>query len=87
MAICCMFSHVRLVTTPWTVARQAPVRGISQARILEWVTITFSRGSRQIESVSLVSPALAGRFSTTSATWEAQNVESTLINDCWGSGR
>ena len=40
-----------------------------------------------IESVSLVSPALAGRFSTASATWEAQNVESTLINDCWGSGR
>ena len=33
-----------------------------------------SRGSSQpgIESASLMSPALAGRFYTTSATWEAQ---------------
>ena len=28
---------------PWTVAHQAPVRGISQASILEWVAISFSR--------------------------------------------
>ena len=32
--------------TPWTVACQAPLSiGISQARILEWVAISFSRGS------------------------------------------
>ena len=32
--------------TPWTVARQAPLSmGILQARILEWVAISFSRGS------------------------------------------
>jgi len=30
--------------TPWTVARQAPLSmGILQARILEWVAISFSR--------------------------------------------
>ena len=32
--------------TPWTVALQAPLTmGISQARILEWVAVSFSRGS------------------------------------------
>ena len=41
------FSHMTLsspLTTPWTVAYQAAPR-ISQARILEWVVISFSRGS------------------------------------------
>ena len=42
------------------------VYGISQARILEWVAISFSRESSQsrIEHLSLESPALAGRFFT-----------------------
>ena len=32
--------------TPWTVAYKDPlVHGIFQARILEWVAISFSRGS------------------------------------------
>ena len=43
------------------------VRGILQARILEWVAISFSRGPSQpgIEPVSLASPALTGGFFTT----------------------
>ena len=46
------------------------VRGILQARLLEWIVISFSRGSLQpgIEPASLASPALAGAFFTTSAT-------------------
>ena len=36
------------------------VHGISQARILEWVAIFFSRGSSRPKS-----PTLAGRFFTT----------------------
>ena len=50
------------------------VHGILQARILEWVAISSSRGFPDpgIELVSLVSPALADGFITTSATWEAQ---------------
>jgi len=36
-------SHVQLFVTQWTVAHQAPVRGISQASILEWIAISFSR--------------------------------------------
>ena len=32
--------------TPWTASRQAPLSmGILQARVLEWVAISFSRGS------------------------------------------
>ena len=47
------------------------VCGILQARILEWVAISSSRGSSQPrdQTASLVSPASAGRFFTTSATW------------------
>ena len=49
------------------------VHGILQARILEWVAVPSSRGSSRPkgEPASLVSPALAGGFFTTSATWEA----------------
>ena len=36
---------------PWTVAHQAP-QGILQARILEWVAISFSRDSRGQTQVS-----------------------------------
>ena len=48
--------------------------GILQARILEWVAIPSSRGSSQprvgkIEPESLMFPALAGRFFTTSSDW------------------
>ena len=35
-------SCVRLCATPQTAARQAPVPGILQARVLEWVAIAFS---------------------------------------------
>jgi len=39
-------SRVRLFATPWTIAYQAlpSVTGIFQARVLEWVAISFSRG-------------------------------------------
>ena len=47
-------------------------RGILQARILEWVAIP-SPGDlldAGMELTSLISPALAGGFFTTSTTWE-----------------
>ena len=46
------------------------VHGISKAKILEWVAISFSRGSFQprIEPESLASPAWAAGFFTTRAT-------------------
>ena len=47
--------------------------GLLQARVLEWVAMPSSRGSsqRRDQPVSLMSPALAGGFFTTSATWQA----------------
>ena len=49
------------------------VHGISQARILECIAISYTRESFNpgIEPTSLASPPLAGGFFTTSATWEA----------------
>ena len=49
------------------------VHRILQVRILEWVAILSFRGSSHpgVEPASLMSPVLAGRFFTTSATWEA----------------
>ena len=48
------------------------VHGILQARILEWVAIPPPRDLPDpgIKRISLMSPALAGRFFTTSTTWE-----------------
>ena len=41
-----LLGHIQLFQTPWTAARQAPLfTGIFQARILEWVAISNSRGS------------------------------------------
>ena len=54
-----------LFVTPWTVAHQAPLfMGILQARLLEWVAISFSRGSSQSRDRTWVS-CTAGRFCTT----------------------
>ena len=39
----CLLSHVQLFETPWM--HGSFVHGIFQARILEWVAISFSRGS------------------------------------------
>ena len=43
-----LLRHVWLFETPWTVACPAPLsHEIFQTRILEWVAISFSRGSSQ----------------------------------------
>ena len=47
------------------------VQEILQARILEWVAISYSSESSQPRDQSLASPVLASRLFTTSATWEA----------------
>ena len=49
------------------------VHGISQARILEWVAISFPKESSDpgIEPASPQPPALGGMFFVISASWEA----------------
>ena len=72
--LCCAesLSRVWLFVTPWTVAHQPPLSmGILQARILEWVAISSSRGSSQPRDWTQVSH-IAGGFFTIWATWEAQ---------------
>ena len=68
------FSRVQLFCDPKDYSLPGfSVHGISQARILEWLPFP-SPGDRPTPGVkpeSLMSPALAGGFSTTSATWEA----------------
>ena len=59
-----LLSHVRLFLTPWTVAHQASLSmGILQARILEWVVMSSSRGSSQPRDRTQVS-CIAGEFFT-----------------------
>ena len=50
--------------------------GIHQARILEWLTMPSPGDLHEagIESASLMSFVLAGRFFTTSTIWENQNL-------------
>ena len=55
-------SPVRLFATPWIAAHQE-IRGISQAKILKWVGISFSRGSSQPRDRTQVS-CIAGRLFT-----------------------
>jgi len=61
----------------------SPIPGILQARTLEWVAISFFRGSSHlgIEPVSLESPALAGRFFTTSTIWEALSLALSAFHE------
>ena len=64
MLLCCAcsLSCVRLFSTPWTAARQAPLTmGILQARILEWVAMPSPRGSSQPRDGTQVS-RIVGRF-------------------------
>ena len=68
---CESLSRVRLYVTPWCSPPGSSVHGISQARILEWVAIPFSRGSSQPRTWTWVSYT-AGRFFTFWATREAR---------------
>ena len=70
------FSRVQLCVTLWAVTcRLLCTMGILQARILERVARPSSRGSSRLRDRNQVSylrlPELAGRFFTTSASWEA----------------
>ena len=69
-----LLSHVRLFSTPWTVAwPSSSVHAILQAGILEWVAIPFSRGSSRPRDQTGVS-RIAGRFFIVWATREAEKI-------------
>ena len=77
----CHFCHVRLFATLWSVAHQAPLSmGFSGKDY--WSGLPRpppgDLPDPGIKPVSLTYPALAGRFFTTRATWEAPH----LSKDC-----
>ena len=67
-------SHVQFFVTPWTVVLQDPL-SMGFSRHEYWSGLPFPTAGHLpdpgIEPSSLVSPALAGRFFTSCATWEA----------------
>ena len=74
-----LLSRVQLFGTPWTVAYQAPQSmEIFQARVLEWVAISSSRGSSRPRDWTQVSH-IAGRRFTGRATREAHKYLSNNI--------
>ena len=74
--VCHSLSCVRLFAIPWTVALQAPL-SMKFSRQEYWSGLLCPPPrylpKAGIEPVSLMSPALAGRFFTTSASWKPQN--------------
>ena len=69
-----MLSHVRLSEAPWTGALQASL-SMEFSRQEYWSGFPFplprDLSNPGTEPMSLVSPALAGGFFTTSTPWEA----------------
>ena len=75
------FSHVWLLAIPCSLPGSS-VHRIFQARVLEWVTISFSRGSSTSRDRAQVSRISGGRF-TIWATREAQGVHQGHILSPW----
>ena len=71
------FSYVWLGATLWTIARQAPL-SVGFSRHEYWSGLLWPPPG--IEPMSLVSPALAGGFFTTGATWEARFIQVVCIS-------
>ena len=73
-----LFSHVRLSATPRTVAHQAPL-SVGFSRQEYWSGLPFPPPgdllNPGIEPMSLMSPAVAGGFLITSATWLYPNTK------------
>ena len=80
------FSRVWLFAPPWTVACQAPLpMGFSMQEYRSRLPFPSSRNllDSGIELVSSASPALAGRFFTTSTTWDSglENSMDSIVHE------
>ena len=81
----CVLSHfscVQLFVIQWTVACQAPL-SMGFPRQEYWTGLpclpSGDLSNPGMELMSLISPALAGRFLTTSATWDAHCVPCGIL--------
>ena len=79
------FSHVQLFALLWTVAHQAPL-SMAFSRQEYWSGLPCPPSGDLpdpgIKATLLMSPALAGGFFTTSATWEALRTGKGMANRC-----
>ena len=76
-------SGVRLSSTTWTVAYQASLSmGFPQARILEWVAISFSRGSSWPRNWTWVF-CITGRLFTTEPSGKPRQLNTFLHFLSW----
>ena len=67
-----LLNHVWLFVTPWTVAHQAPPAVEFSRQVLEWVAISFSRGSSWPRDRTRVSHIAGRRFTVRATRAEAQ---------------
>ena len=72
LALCvCVLNCVCLFLTPWTAAHQAPLSmGFLQARLLQWVAVSYSRGSSHPRDRALSHVSCTSRWVL--YHWEAQ---------------
>ena len=76
-AVVCLFvkSCPTLFATPWTIATpSSSVHAISQARVLEWVAISFFRESSWLRDQTCVS-CIVGLSLYHRASWEAKRLK------------
>ena len=81
----CVLSHFSCVGLCHPMDCSPPgssVLGILQARILEWVATSFSRGSSQPRDQARVS-CIAGRFLTIWATTTWMNLKNIMLTEEW----
>ena len=70
--LCCVLNFVGFFVAPWTVAHQAPL-AMEFSRQKYWGGAPFPcPGDLPDPGIEPEPPALAGRFFTTSATWEEE---------------
>ena len=68
----CVPSHVQLFASPWVRPPGFSAHGISLARIVEWLSMSSSRGFSQCKDHTYpLSPALAGKILYHCEIWEA----------------
>ena len=84
-AVLSHFSHVQLFATLWTLTHQALLSmGLSRQEYWSGLPCPPPRNlpDPRIKPMSHVSPALAGRFFTTSIIWEALRMASRYTKRC-----
>ena len=77
----CSLSRVRLFAAPWTVAHQASL-SMEFSRQEYWSRVSFpTPGDLPDPGIEPASTTLAGRFFTTSITWEAPKVIINMLKE------